>query len=276
MKIILIAEIGINANGDVATAKKLIDLAKQGGCQYVKFQKRTIEDVYTKEELDKFRDSPWGTTNREQKNGLEFTLEQYKEIDRYCKEIGIGWFASPWDIKSVDFLVNNFNLPFIKIASASITDSKLLQRIKETNIPVILSTGMSSEAEVDAAVRFLGNQIKYILHCKATYPTKTEDMNMLAIKTLQTKYWPKYSIGFSNHSSGISFIMMAYCLGASMIEYHITLDRTMYGSDQAASIEPAGVMKIKDWLESFDTCWGNGKIECLPNEIPVKTKLRKV
>jgi N-acetylneuraminate synthase len=275
MKTIIISEIGINANGDISIAKKLIDLAKQGGCQYVKFQKRTIEDVYTKEELDKPRESPWGTTNRDQKNGLEFTLDQYKEIDKYCKEIGIGWFASPWDIKSVDFLINNFNLPYIKIASASITDITLLNRIKETNIPVILSTGMSTELEINNAVQLLGSQIKYILHCKATYPTKVEDMNMLAIKTLQAKYCPDYNIGFSNHSSGISFIMMAYCLGASMIEYHITLDRTMYGSDQASSIEPTGVMKIKDWIESYEKCWGDGYIDCLPNEIPVRDKLRK-
>ena len=275
MKTILVAEVGINHNGDVDIAKSIMYLAKQGGCKFVKFQKRTVEAVYSKEELDNYRESPWGKTNREQKLGLEFSLAQYKEIDAYSKKIGLPWFASPWDTDSVDFLVDNFKMPYIKVASALLTNLPLLYKIKRTKIPVIISTGMSTEEEVDGAVKLLGSQIAYILHCKSSYPVKPEDMNMLAIPTLQKKY-PDYKIGFSNHSAGIAYIMLAYCLGAEMIEYHITIDRTMYGSDQPASIEGPGVMKIKEWLRDYDVCWGNGKIECLPSEIPVKNKLRKL
>ncbi len=271
MKTKLVAEIGINHNGDLNIAKQLIDVAKLGGCQYVKFQKRTVEDVYTKEELDKYRESPWGTTNREQKNGLEFTKEDYDEIDRYCKEKGIQWFASPWDVKSVDFLAQ-YDMPFIKVASAMLTNEPMLKAIKNTDIPVIIATGMSSEFEVDRAAKFFGSQMAYILSCTSTYPTKPEDMNMNRIKTLRNRYADK--VGFSNHSSGISFILMSYVLGAEMIEYHITLDRSMYGSDQSASIEPTGVLKIKDYIETYEKSWGDGKIECLENEKPIRDKLR--
>lgn len=273
MNTILIAEIGINANGDINLAKKMIDMAVEGGCQYVKFQKRTIDKVYTKEELDKPRESPWGKTNRDQKNGLEFGKEQYDIINSYCKEKGIQWFASPWDCDSVDFLMQ-YDIPFIKIASASLTDKELLQKIKETNKPVIISTGMSSNEEVEYAVNLFQDQLKYILSCTSTYPTKDEDMNMNRIKTLQ-KIYPDYKIGFSNHSSGIAFIILAYALGCSMLEFHITLDRSMYGSDQSASIEKAGLMKIKDWIEAYEKSWGDGEIKCLDSEIPVKNKLRK-
>ncbi len=274
MKTIIVSEIGINHNGNMDIVKKLIDLSVEGGCQYVKFQKRDINLVYTKEELDKPRESPWGTTNRQQKEGLEFSYEQYKEIDEYCKTKNIKWFASPWDVNSVKFL-EQFNVPFIKIASASITNKELLAEIKRTGIPVIISTGMSSLEEIESLVEYFGGQIKYILSCTSTYPTKPEDMNMSKIQTLQTLYGNDYKIGFSNHSSGLQFIFMAYCLGAEMIEYHITLDRTMYGSDQSASIESSGVLKIKNWLDDYEKSWGDGVIKCLPNEEPIKAKLRK-
>lgn len=284
MKTKLIAEIGINHNGDIKLAKELIDIAVLGGCQYVKFQKRTIEDVYTKEELDKERKSPWGTTNREQKKGLEFDKEEYDEIDKYCKEKGIKWFGSPWDAKSVDFLMQ-YNPDYIKIASATLTNKAILNRIKywldniEENIEkkqtkVIIATGMSNEEEINNCLNILGNKVEYILSCTSTYPTKTVDMNMKKIITLKNKY-PNYKIGFSNHSSGILFITMAATLNCEIIEYHITKDRTLYGSDQASSIEISGVIKIKDYVENIENSWGTGDINCLENEIEIKKKLRK-
>jgi len=274
----LVAEIGINHNGDMEIVKKLIDNAVEGGCQYVKFQKRTVEDVYTPEELDKYRESPWGTTNRQQKMGLEFGKDEYDEIDAYCKEKGIEWFASPWDAKSVDFLME-YNPPYIKVASAMVTNKPMLEKIKEavdgTDTRVIVAVGMTTEDELEAYLDILGEYTDYILSCTSSYPTPVEDMNMNRIKTLQDKYGPLYNIGFSNHSQGITFMLMAYCLGAKMIEYHITLDRTMYGSDQAASIETPGVRRIRKYLESFDKAWGNGALGCQPSEVPIKEKLRK-
>ncbi len=276
---ILVAEIGINHNGDINIAKKLIDAAILGGCEFVKFQKRTIEKVYTKEELDKDRESPFGTTNRQQKEGLEFGKEEYDEIDRYCKEKGIGWFASPWDVDSVDFLMQ-YDCPFIKVASAMNSNIELLEKIKETGKKVIISTGMTFKEELDKVLELFGDQVKYILSCTSTYPTKIEDMNMMRIITLLAGYGcdatdKPYKIGFSNHSSGIGFITMAYVLGAEMAEYHITLDRTTYGSDQASSIELPGIMKIKDIVDSYEKSWGDGEIKCLDNEKPIKDKLRK-
>lgn len=280
----IVTEIGINHNGNINTAKKLIDAAVLGGCDYVKFQKRTIDKVYTMEELSKPRESPWGTTTRQQKEGLEFGKQEYDMIDAYCKEKGIEWFASPWDWDSVDFLLQ-YNIPFIKIPSALNTNMDLLERIHSTEKPVIISTGMSSEREIDEVVRLLNSQVLYILSCTSTYPTKIKDMNMLRIETLRRLYGNhgigfshshgKHGIGFSNHSSGINFITMAVALGAQMVEYHITLDRTMYGSDQAASIEIPGILKIKNIIDSYDRCWGDGKIKCLDSEIPVRDKLRR-
>ncbi len=272
MLIKLVAEIGINHNGDINIVKQLIDVSKLGNAQYVKFQKRDIDLVYTKEELDKPRESPWGTTNRQQKMGLELNYEQYKEIDIYCKEKGIQWYASPWDVNSVDFLMK-FDTPFIKIASAMNTNISLLEKIKSTGKDVIVSTGMTSEKEFENIMGIFKDQIKYVLSCTSTYPTKTEDMNMNRIKTLKGNY--NYKIGFSNHSAGIIHIIQAAVMRAEMIEYHITLDRSMYGSDQASSIEVPGILKIKQYIESIEKSWGNGRIECLPNEEIIRSKLRK-
>lgn len=273
MDTILVAECGINHNGEVGNAKKMIDVAKAGGCKYVKFQKRTIDDVYTPEELASFRESPWGKTFREQKEGLELSLDEYKQIDDYCKEQEIGWFGSPWDVKSVDFLMN-FGCPYIKVASACLGNIPLLRRIKETNVPIIVSTGMCSKDELDKALDALAYNVKYLLACVSTYPAKPENMNMKKIETLRNEY-PGCNIGFSNHSPGILFVAMAAVMGASMIEFHVTLDRSMYGSDQASSIELPGVMKIKDYVSDIEKAWGSGKIECADCEAGVKKKLWK-
>jgi len=283
MKPVLVAEIGINHNGDLSIAKRLIINSKAAGCDYVKFQKRTIEDVYTKEELDQFRESPWGTTNRDQKYGLEFEKEQYDEIDKFCKEQDIGWFGSPWDIKSVDFLMQ-YDPEYIKIASALITDVELLMHVKKlvsnTRTKVIISTGMSNEKEIVKCVDILGDDIEYILSCVSTYPTRPKEMNMLKIRTLKNLFGAnsfnyKYKIGFSNHSPSLQFVFMGYFMGAEMIEYHITLDRSLYGSDQSSSIEFGGMLKINDWIKDYEIAYGDSVICCIDSELPIRKKLRK-
>jgi N-acetylneuraminate synthase len=272
-KIILVGEIGINHNGDINLAKKLIDVSGLAGLDYVKFQKRDIYSCYTKDFLDSPRESPWGVTQRDQKMGIEFGEEEYDIIDKYTHDKGIGWFASPWDTKSVKFLVN-FKVPYIKIASACITDFEILEEVKKTNIPVIISTGMSTKKEVDKCVNFFGEQLEYILACKSTYPTPDKDMNMSFITTLKKEY-PKYRIGFSNHNSGIQFCLGSIFLGVEMIEFHITVDRSMYGSDQAASIETTGVLKIGEHVRSLEQGIGAGKWTITPGEEKIRLKLRR-
>lgn len=272
-RVLLVAEIGINHNGDLSLAKKLIDVASFSGCDFVKFQKRTVDLVYSKEELDKYRESPWGTTNREQKYGLEFGEGAYDEIDRYCRGKGVGWFASPWDLKSIDFL-ERYEPPFYKVASASLTDIDLLKKIRSTGRKIILSTGMSTKEELDKALMLLGANVEYILACTSTYPTKNEEMNIRFINTLQAQY-PEYKIGFSNHSPGIFFAATSAALGAEMIEFHITLDRSMYGSDQAASIEPAGVTKLSKYVRALEVAMGTGEWIVYESEELIKEKLRK-
>lgn len=273
MKTKIICEIGINHLGSLDLAKQLIDVAVANKCQYVKFQKRTIDAVYSQAELDSVRESPWGTTFRQQKEGLEFSREAYDRIDEYCKAKGIKWFASPWDHVSVRFL-EHYDLPYIKFASASITDEELLQTVKETNIPVILSTGMSTKSEIDFAIDILGNQIEYILACTSTYPCPNREMNLNKIKVLKSLY-PKYKIGFSNHNPGAFFIPVAVALGAEMVEFHITMDRSMYGSDQASSIEPQGVNWIVKKIQDIEDSMGNGTLEVQPGEVKIREKLRK-
>ncbi|MFC1933572.1 N-acetylneuraminate synthase family protein [Chloroflexota bacterium] len=272
---IAVAEIGINHNGDLGIAESLIALAKNFGCDFVKFQKRTVDMVYGEEFLGTRRISKWGTTQREQKEGLEFGKEEYDKIDSYCKELGIKWFASAWDYKSVEFLMQ-YDIPYLKVASACITDSDLLERIKPYNIPVILSTGMSNKEQIDKALDYLGNQVEYLLHCTSTYPTPDKDMNMKGLWTLKELYGDKYKIGFSNHSMKIIYTVQAYVMGAEMLEFHITLDRNMEGSDQAASIGPVGLDRIMKHINSIHDGWGDGEIKCLESEIPVMNKLRKM
>ncbi len=232
---IVVAEIGINHNGSLEVAKSLIALAVNFGCNYVKFQKRTVELVYPRELLDSRRVSRWGTTQREQKEGLEFGKKDYDKIDEYCRELGIGWFASPWDCMSVEFLMQ-YDLPYIKVASVGITDDALLESIKMTGKPIIMSTGMSSKEQVDRALDYLGNQVEYLLLCTSSYPTPDEDMNMKGLWTLKELYGDRCKIGFSNHSAKVIYTVQAYVMGAEMLEFHITLDRNMEGSDQAASV----------------------------------------
>ncbi|MHA2023946.1 MAG: N-acetylneuraminate synthase family protein [Candidatus Thorarchaeota archaeon] len=271
--IVMVCEIGINHNGDVGLARKLIDVAKQAGCDLVKFQKRNIDLVYTKSELSRYRESPWGKTNRAQKEGLEFDLEEYKEIDRYCKEREIQWFASPWDPKSVEFLME-FDNPYTKIASAGVTDIKLLEAVRETGRPVIISTGMSDQQQVDLALEIVGKQVEYLLACTSTYPTADCEMNLKFIETLKREY-PQYKIGFSNHSPGIIYTCCAAALGAEMLEFHITLDRAMYGSDQAASIEVPGVWNLGKHVRNIEEAMGDGGWRVFPSEKEISRKLRR-
>jgi N-acetylneuraminate synthase len=272
-KVILVGDIGINHNGDINIAKKLIRFASVCDIDYVKFQKRTIDIVYTKEELDKPRESPWGTTNREQKMGLEFGKEQYDEIHQLCCYKEIGWFSSVWDPVSVEFMAQ-YNPPYIKVPSALITNFELLEAIKKTDIPVVISTGMSTKEEVEACVKYLGPQIEYILACTSTYPTPPEEMNMRFIQTLRDDF-PSYRIGFSNHSPGLMFSAIAISLGAEMVEFHVTLDRSMYGSDQSASIEPQGFMTIAKYAHTAKVGAGTGQWTVFPGEEIVRNKLRK-
>ncbi len=275
-KVVLVAEIGINANGSLAVAKKLIDVSNAAGCDYVKFQKRTVELVYTREELDKCRDSPWGTTNQEQKMGLEFGEREYDFIDEYCRQVGIGWFASPWDVESVKFL-DRYDLPYLKVASALVTDTEVLSAIKKTNKPIIISTGMSTEDEVRDSLELLGwdVKVKYILACTSTYPTADHEMNLNFVSTLREDFEPMYNIGFSNHSPGIMYMLCAVALGARMLEFHVTLDRASYGSDQAASIEPEGVFKVAKHVRHLEVAMGSGDWKVYPSEQKIKEKLRR-
>jgi len=268
----IVAEIGINHNGDMNIAKKLIDVAYSAGCDYVKFQKRTINLVYTEEELDAPRESPWGTTNREQKEGLEFGEYKYLEIDEYCKG-KIKWFASPWDIVSMHFL-SQFDIPFIKIPSALITNEELISA-QSPKQKFIISTGGSTPDEIERAIQIIGqDRIYCILHCTSTYPTKPEEINMLAMLALKQRYpWTK--VGFSNHYPGLNAMRMAAILGADMIEFHLTLDRTMYGSDQAASIEPRGLFEFMETLKLTKQMMGDGIKKVYDSEVPIMEKLRR-
>jgi len=269
----VVAEIGINHNGDIEIAKKLIDVAKDSGCEAVKFQKRTVDVVYTKAELDKPRESPWGKTNREQKLGLEFGYDQYVAIASHCAQRDILWFASPWDEGSVDFL-EEFDPPCHKIASASLTDDGLLRHIRKTGRPVILSTGMSTMGEIERAVEILGTDGLVLMHTVSTYPAKTEDLNLKVIQTLARRF-PDVPIGYSGHEHGTTRSVCAVALGACMVERHITLDRAMYGSDQAASLEPTGLKLMVDNIRAFEAALGDGVKRVIPAEVSVKEKLRR-
>jgi len=272
MSTYVISEIGINHNGSMELAKELILKSKNAGCHAVKLQKRDIESVYSKEELDAFRESPWGTTNRQQKEGLEFSIEQYKELYNYSKSLGLDFGVSCWDTKSVDLLESELNIDFHKVASALLTDKQFLEKLNSTNKPVILSTGMSDEAQVDSAIKILKN-IKYVLACTSTYPTKTEELNLRYINTLQNMY-PSIKVGFSNHYSGHDACIIATALGAECIEFHITKDRAMYGSDQSASIENA--KELVDGINKVNMMIGDGVKKVYSSELPIAKKLRKV
>ncbi len=270
----LIAEIGINHNGDMDIAKKLILEASKSGFDAVKFQKRTITEVYSEEFLDSPRESPWGKTQRDQKNGLEFDLNQYQEIDRYCKELKIDWFASPWDLKSIDFL-ENLNCKFYKIASPMLTNSPLIKKIASIGKKTFISTGMSSLEEIDSVVKiFDTNKCPYeLMHCVSTYPMELSDANLLSIPYLKSRY--NVDVGWSGHEKSLVTIsLLATSLGATSIERHITLDRTMYGSDQAASIEVKNAKSFVDAILSVSLSMGVYDKQINKKEIPIKEKLQ--
>lgn len=270
----VVCEVGINASGDLCIAKKLIDIASSAGCHYVKFQKRNINLVYTKEELDKPRESKWGKTTREQKEGLEFSKIDYIEIALYCAQKGIQWFASPWDVDSAAML-GGFDVPFIKIPSALITNKDLLDVCRQIGKPIIISTGMSTILEVDEAIDVIGaNNIYCIMHCTSTYPTDPWEINIKMIPRLKELY-PWCKIGFSNHYPGLMAMIMAATMGAEMLEMHVTMDRSSYGSDQAASIEPSGVFGLIDRLKLIDKMIGDGQKRVYDSEIPILKKLRR-
>jgi N-acetylneuraminate synthase len=269
----IVAEIGINHNGDLETAKKLIAAASVAGCDAVKFQKRTVEVVYTPEELAQPRENPFGHTNGALKYGLEFGCEQYQAIDEYCKLQDILWFASAWDEASVDFL-EQFNPPCYKIASASLTDDYLLKYHRSYNRPMIISTGMSTLEQIDRAVEILGTEKLIIMHCTSTYPSKVEELNLRAIQSLKERYG--VPVGYSGHEVGLSTSVAGVALGACMIERHITLDRRMWGSDQSASVEPQELSELVKDIRAVESAMGDGIKRIYDSEIPIMKKLRRV
>lgn len=274
--VFITAEIGINHNGDIDVAKKLIDVASNAGCNAVKFQKRTIEKVYSKDILDSSRDSPWGKTTREQKMGLEFDFEEYKIIDDYCKTKNIDWYASSWDLDSQDFL-KKFNLKYNKVASAMLTNIPLLKKIAEEKKHSFVSTGMSTMEQIHNAVKiFHENNCPFELqHSNSSYPMKPEEANLKCIQTLKNEF--DCSVGYSGHESmGYLICVSAVLLGATSIERHITLDRSMYGSDQAASLEPQGLERLVRDIRTIDKIIGDGEKRVWPSEIPVMKKLRNL
>ena len=269
----IIAEIGINHNGSLELAKKIIDIACATGCDAVKFQKRTVDIVYTKEELARERKSVFGNTNGDLKRGLEFGYDEYKEIDRYCKEKSILWFASCWDEQSVDF-IDQFNPPCYKIASASLTDDNLLKYTRAKGKPILLSTGMSTMEQVRHAVDILGEENLVIFHCTSTYPSDANETNLRVIETFKKEF--DCPIGYSGHERGISPTVLAVALGANAVERHITTDRTNWGSDQAASLETAGLYHMIRDIRQVPALLGDGKKIVYPREFPIIEKLRRV
>ena len=273
MAIFVIAEIGINHNGSLDIAKQLIDVAKDAGADAVKFQKRTVDFVYTQEFLDSPRESPWGKTQRAQKEGLEFNAEQFREIDRYCKEKGIDWFASAWDVESQNFL-RQFDLKYNKIASAMLVHEPLLQMIAEEKRHTFISTGMSDIQHVERAIeifREAGCSFE-LMHTISTYPMDDEDANLNRIKTLRERFG--CDVGYSGHEVGLAVSYAAAALGITSLERHITLDRAMYGSDQAASVEPAGFKMLVGAVRKIEKAMGDGRLEMNPKEAPIAQKLR--
>jgi len=269
----MVAEIGINHNGDIDLARRLISVAVAAGCDAVKFQKRTVDIVYTPEELAKPRENPFGPTNGDLKRGLEFGLEQYRLIDRYCKEVKMAWFASCWDEPSVDF-IDEFAPPCYKIASASLTDDNLLRHTRSKGRPIILSTGMSSLEEVDHAVEILGTKDLILMHTCACYPAYYPELNLRIISTLRERY--NVPVGYSGHETGLPSSVAAVALGACSVERHITLDRAMWGSDHAASLEPNGIGRLVSYIRLVEQSVGDGIKTVSAREKPIIQKLRRV
>ena len=273
--VFIVAEIGINHNGDVELAKKMIDVAKNAGCDAVKFQKRTVEKVYSKEVLDSPRDSPWGKTTREQKLAIEFGRREYDEIDKYCFLHDMEWYASAWDVDSQKFL-RQYNLKHNKIASAMLTHHKLLETVAEEKKLTFISTGMSTMDEVRKAVEIFK---KYdcpfeLMHCHSAYPMDISEANLLCIPALKKEF--NCNVGYSGHEvAGYLVCVSAVLLGATSIERHMSLDRTLYGSDQVASLEPLGWIRLVRDIRKIKQILGDGKKRIWDSELPAKEKLRK-
>jgi len=272
-KLYIIGEIGINHNGDMQICKELIAAAKDAGCDAVKFQKRDINLVYERELLDSPRESPWGTTQREQKEGLEFGQEEYQEIDRYCKEKNIDWFASAWDANSQAFL-SQFECPRNKIASAMIVDAEFLNLVASEGKHTFISTGMSTYEDIDKAVDIFKEKgcPFELMHTVSTYPMIDEDANLRTIQTLRERY--KCDVGYSGHETGLAVSYGAAAMDITSLERHITLDRSMYGSDQAASVEPTGLRTLVGTVRKIQAAMGDGEKRILDAEVPIAKKLR--
>jgi len=273
--VFIAAEIGINHNGNLEIAKKLIDVAVSAGCDAVKFQKRTINKVYSKELLDSPRESPWGTTQREQKEGLEFSLSQYNKIDKYCKQKKIQWYLSCWDIDS-KVEMRKFKTKYNKVASAMIVHTKLLEKIAEEKKHTFISTGMSTIEDISKAIKiFKKHKCSFeLMHSHSSYPMAINEANLKVIPTLKKKF--KCNVGYSGHESSAYLVCIAAVLqGATSIERHITLDRTMYGSDQAASLEPEGLFRLVRDVRALDLILGDGKKKIWNSEKPAMKKLRE-
>ena len=274
--VFITAEIGINHNGDISIAKKLIEIAKNAGCDAVKFQKRDVEKVYSKEILNQPRESPWGTTQRDQKLGLELSLTEYSTIDKYCKKKRIPWFVSCWDVGS-QIQMRKFKTKYNKVASAMLVHNKLLKTIAEEKKYTFISTGMSTLKDIEKAVKIF-RKFKCpfeLMHSHSAYPMKPEEANLKLISVLKNKF--KCKVGYSGHETGSYLICVtAALLGATSIERHITLDRTMYGSDQAASLEPGGLFRLVRDLREIENIIGDGKKRIWDSELPAKEKLRQI
>ena len=273
MRPYLIAEIGINHNGNIRIAKELIDAAHKAGFDAVKFQKRTLDLVYSQEELDKPRESPWGTTTREQKAGLEFGSEEYREIDDYCRKLGIDWSASAWDLEALEFL-GQFDLAFHKVASARLGHIPLLEAIAAEGKKTFISTGMTTLAEIDRVVEiFRKAECPFeLMHCNSTYPMKENDANLARIPMLRDRY--SCDVGYSGHEVSLTKVSLAATvLGATSIERHITLDRTMYGSDQAASVEAPALANFVQVIRAIPEIMGSAEKDVSDTEIPIRDKL---
>jgi len=274
MSIFFIAEVGINHNGDMGICKRLIDVAADSGCDAVKFQKRDINQVYTQNFLDGPRESPWGNTQRAQKEGLEFSKQQYDEIANYCANKGIEWFASAWDINSQDFL-RQFDCKFNKIASAMIVHQDLLRMVAEEGKHTFISTGMSTYQDIQKAVDIFrdANCSFELMHTISTYPMRNEDANLRLINTLRDRY--QCNVGYSGHEVGLAISYAAAAMGITSLERHITLDRAMYGSDQSASIEPNGLRQLIGAVRKIEKAMGDGQKRVLDAEVPIALKLRE-
>ena len=274
MSIFIVAEVGINHNGDMSICKKLIDVASDSGCDAVKFQKRDINEVYTQKFLDSHRESPWGSTQREQKIGLEFDADEYQEIENYCKKKNIEWFASAWDINSQKFL-RQFNSKYNKVASAMIVHMELLKGIASEGKHTFISTGMTTYDDIQTAVDiFKKADCSFeLMHTVSTYPMKDEDANLNMIQTLKKKYG--CNVGYSGHEVGLAVSYAAAALGVSSLERHITLDRSMYGSDQSASIEPSGCKQLVGAVRKIELAMGDGIKKTIETEAPIAENLRQ-